>query len=71
MLSYTQEKVLKAIRFHYSTFGYSPSIRDIGKLCGMKSTNTVHRHLKALQNKGIISTEQLKARAIKILIEQE
>lgn len=69
MLSNSQEKVFKAIKYFYSAFGYSPSIREIGQLCGMKSSNTVHGHLKVLESKGYIATESSKPRTIKILLE--
>jgi repressor LexA len=67
MLTPNQDKVLNAIKFYYRMFGYSPSVRDIADLCGLKSTNTVYQHLQTLKEKGIISMEESKARAIRLL----
>ncbi|MBB6217156.1 repressor LexA [Anaerosolibacter carboniphilus] len=67
MLTTSQDKILNAIKFYYRMFGFSPSVRDIADLCGMKSINTVRQHLQTLKQKGLISMEESKARAIKIL----
>ncbi len=67
MLTANQEKVLNSIKFYYRMFGDSPSIRDIGGLCNIRSTNTVHKHLQILKQKGYISIENSKARAIRLL----
>lgn len=67
MLTSTQDKILKAIKFYYHRFGYSPSVRDIADLCGIKSTNTVQRHLQVLKEKRLICMQESKARAIRLL----
>jgi repressor LexA len=67
MLTPSQDKVLNAIKFYYRMFGYYPSVRDIAELCGVKSTNTVHQHLQTLKQKGVISMEESKARAVRLL----
>jgi hypothetical protein len=45
----TRAKISEAINTFYETHGYSPSIREIGKLTGIKSTSTVHGHLRVLK----------------------
>lgn len=46
--------------------GYPPSVREIGEAVGLKSTSTVHGHLKRLENKGLIHRDAMKPRAIDI-----
>lgn len=47
--------------------GYPPTLREIGNHMGIRSTNGVNDHLKALERKGYISREELKSRSITIL----
>ena len=51
-----EEKMLQFIG-HYirSSDGRSPTLAEIGKACGVKSSGTVHRYLKSLESKGVIS----------------
>lgn len=44
----TRAKISAAINTFYETHGHSPSIREIAKMTGIKSTSTVHRHLKVM-----------------------
>src|SRR5690625_7663751 len=46
---------------------YQPSIREIGKHFGIKSTKTVAEHLEALAQKGWIEREPARSRGIRIL----
>lgn len=46
--------------------GYSPSVRDISKASGIKSTSTVHMYLQRLEDKGYIQKEQGKSRTLRI-----
>ena len=49
-----QQEVLDTIRAFKSEHGYAPSIRDLGRLLGIRSTNGVVAHLRALAKKGAI-----------------
>ncbi|MCP4726662.1 MAG: transcriptional repressor LexA [bacterium] len=49
-----QEKVMEFIRDWIESRGYPPTIRDIQKPFGIKSTNGVKVHLDALEKKGYI-----------------
>ena len=48
------------------TNGYPPSVREICKAVSLKSTSTVHGHLKRLEKKGLIYRDPTKPRAIVI-----
>jgi repressor LexA len=47
--------------------GFPPTIREIGNALGIKSTNGVNDHLKALERKGFICREGSQSRAILIM----
>jgi len=65
-LTERQEKLFSFIQEHFSENGYWPSIREIQKHFGFKSTNAVMGHLRALENKGAISRVAGQARAYHI-----
>ncbi len=46
--------------------GYTPSVREIGKECGIKSTATVHSYLERLQSRGLLSKAENKKRSMTI-----
>lgn len=46
--------------------GYPPSVREIGAAVGLRSPSTVHAHLKALEDAGLINREDHKTRAIRV-----
>lgn len=54
------------IKKYIDTYGYSPSIRDIGKVFE-RSTGSVYPMLKILREKGYITFEEKKSRTIKII----
>lgn len=57
-------KVMDYIRRFSEENGYTPSVREIGKECGIKSTATVHSYIEKLQSKGYISKTDNKKRAV-------
>lgn len=67
MLTTKQIKVMNAIKTFYSEYGYSPTIRELCELTGIKSCSTVHTHLQKLQKKAYISMQESKPRTIMIL----
>ena len=44
--------------------GYGPTVREICSAMGLSSPSTVHVHLKALEDKGMIHRDPLKSRSI-------
>ena len=66
-LSKREKSILKYIEKQISANGYPPSVREIGKAVGLKSTATVHGYLTKLQEKGYIKKEDQKGRTLKLL----
>ena len=64
-LSKSQQKILDYIR-ECAQEGLSPSVREICKATGLKSTSTVHAHLNTLQEGGLISREAKLNRTIRV-----
>lgn len=63
-LSEKQEAILDFIKKEYIVRGFSPSVREICEAVGLKSTSSVHAHLKTLEKKGYIKRDPEKSRAI-------
>lgn len=59
-------KVMDYIRKFTEENGYTPSVREIGKECGIKSTATVHSYIEKLQTKGYLNKTDNKKRAVTI-----
>ena len=59
-------KVMDYIRKFTEENGYTPSVREIGKECGIKSTATVHSYIEKLQNRGYLNKTDNKKRAVTI-----
>lgn len=59
-----QRAVLDHIRSKITEQGYAPTLREIGEALGMKSTNGVQDHVKALEKKGYIRRTYGTARSI-------
>jgi len=70
-LTEAQEKVLQAIKQYKATNDNSPTIREIGEMCGLTSPNGVMAHLRAIQRKGWITFGGFKSRNIKIVEESK
>lgn len=61
-----QEKILTFIRDEIQRKGYPPSVREICKAVGFKSTSSVHSHLRELEKQGILRRDATKPRAIEV-----
>lgn len=66
-LTERQRQVLDFIKEQVREKGYPPSVREIGDAVGLRSSSTVHGHLKRLESKGYIRRDPTKPRAIEIL----
>ena len=64
-LTERQRQILEFITKRIEEQGYPPTIREIGEQMGIKSTNGVNDHLKALERKGFLKREGLKSRALR------
>ena len=54
-LTSRQRKILQAIGDSTQRYGYSPTLREIGKAAGLASPSSVSHHLVTLQRKGYLS----------------
>ncbi|MBK6688519.1 MAG: transcriptional repressor LexA [Deltaproteobacteria bacterium] len=64
-LTERQRQILEFISQRIQEQGYPPTIREIGEEMGIRSTNGVNDHLKALERKGFLMREGLKSRALR------
>jgi repressor LexA len=60
-----QQQVLEYIRSSIVDRGYPPTLREIGAHMGIRSTNGVNDHLRALERKGYLRREDMKSRALR------
>lgn len=66
-LSDKQSKILDFIKSEITQKGYPPSVREICVAVGLKSTSTVHSHLKKLESLRYIKKDPTKPRTIEVL----
>jgi repressor LexA len=64
-LTHRQQMVLEYIRRSITDRGYPPTLREIGAFMGIRSTNGVNDHLRALERKGYLTREDMKSRALR------
>src|SRR5208337_3961250 len=64
-LTQRQQMVLDFIRQSIHDRGYPPTLREIGAHMGIRSTNGVNDHLRALERKGYLTREDMKSRALR------
>jgi len=70
-LTKRQEQTLDFIRSSIKDRGYPPTLREIGEHMGIRSTNGVNDHLRALERKGYLRREDMKSRALRVVGEQD
>lgn len=64
-LTERQDMVLQFIQASITERGYPPTLREIGNHMGIRSTNGVNDHLRALERKGYLTREDMKSRALR------
>lgn len=52
-----RDRILDAIIGYVKEHGYSPSVREIGEMVGLKSTSSVKTHLKKMMDSGMLETD--------------
>lgn len=62
-----QSQIFKFLKTYTENKGYPPSVREICEAVGLKSTSSVHGHLKKLEEKGLIKRDPTKPRALEIM----
>lgn len=66
-LSIKQLQLLEAIQYFINKNGYSPTVEELCKLVGNKSKATVFDKLMKLEEKGYITSQNGKARTIRVI----
>ena len=64
-LTQRQKMVLEFIQSTIDTDGYPPTLREIGNFMGIRSTNGVNDHLRALERKGYLTRKDMKSRTLR------
>ncbi|MEW8956945.1 transcriptional repressor LexA [Clostridium sp.] len=62
-----QLEIYEFLKKYTEEKGYPPSVREICEAVSLKSTSTVHGHLKRLEKKGLIKRDPAKPRALEIV----
>ena len=62
-----QTEIYNFLKSFVEEKSFPPSVREICVAVGLKSTSTVHGHLKTLERKGYINRESTKTRALEII----
>ena len=65
-LSKRQEQCLSIVQASIATRGYPPTLREIGVQMGIRSTNAINDHLRALEKKGFVERSFQRSRGIKL-----
>jgi repressor LexA len=65
-LTERQQKILDYIRSTRDERGYPPSVREIGDAVGLHSPSSVHAQLATLAQKGYLTKDPTKPRAIRV-----
>jgi repressor LexA len=66
-LTEIERKILDFMVQYLRANTYQPSIREIGRRFGIKSTKTVSEHLHALSEKGYLERDSSRSRGVRIL----
>ena len=63
-----QQQILDFIKQHIQSTGSAPTLREIADAIGVSSLATVHEHLQALSEKGLIKRKTGRVRSIEVKI---
>lgn len=63
-----QREVLERIFEMDAALGYPPTVRELGKAMGLRSTSTIWYHLEGLQYHGLIDRDKTRNRAIRLTL---
>ncbi len=64
-----QNQCLDIIKTSMRERGFPPTLREIGKQMGIRSTNGVNDHLRALERKGFLTREDMASRGIRLMLD--
>lgn len=66
-LTSKQQKLLVLVRRFMADHGYPPTVRELGKLAGLRSPDTVQFHLDNLRAKGLLGSTFGKSRTLSLV----
>lgn len=66
-LTRRQKEIFDYVARHIERKGYAPTIEEIGDHFGLSSLATVHKHLRNLQEKGLIRRAWNRSRALEVV----
>jgi len=69
-ITHRQREILDFVRDFVERRRYAPSIQEICRNFGLKSTATVHKHLRNLEERGVIRRDWNRSRSIEVLAER-
>lgn len=67
VLTRRQKQLLDFIRAHIKRRGYAPTLVEMGRHLGLGSVATVHKHLRQLEEKGVIRRLPNRSRALELV----
>ena len=66
-----QQEIIEIIRKGLMRNGQAPTVREIGKMSGLRSSCSVQKHLNQLEAKGYIKREQYKYRSVETWLNEK
>ena len=66
-LTKRQKELLDYLRRHIRDRGYAPTLEEIGRHFGLASVATVHKHLRNLAEKGLVTRDAGRSRALALV----
>jgi repressor LexA len=67
----TDQQILKAIKMLIRKEKHAPTVREITKAAGMKSTSTTFAYLQRLQRQGLIDWQPQSWRTLRLIEEEK
>jgi repressor LexA len=61
-----QQRILATIRDWVARYGYPPSTRELGRAVGLRSASSVSKHLKSLEERGLLRRSTAVTRSIDV-----
>jgi len=65
-LTKRQKQMVDFLEQYISQHGYAPTLAEVGEYFGLSSLATVHKHLRNLEQKGVIRREHNHSRALEV-----
>ena len=66
-----QKQILDYLSSYSSRNGYAPTLSEIGQQFGLTSVATIHKHLRNLEDKGLIRRQWNRSRAVEVVAAPE